>query len=314
MMAAFLARRIGFGVILIFAVSIVVFVIVALTPGDAAQVIVGPHATAQQYEQVRSQLGLDLPLPLQYWNWVSHAVTGNFGTSLVNGQGVLDLLNSRLGVTLSIIVLSTAVAAIIGVAAGAWSAYRGRTVGRVIDVASMLTFSLPSYWLGLLLVFVFAVELRLFPAVGYTDFFTSPSGWALSLVLPVATLAIGGAAGVARQTRDSMLGALNQEFILAHRAEGVPEITIVFRHALRNCAAPILSMVGLFFIGSLSGTVLIEQVFSMPGLGGLAVSSAAQHDIPVIQGIAVYFAVLVVAVNLVLDVIFGWLNPRMRAS
>lgn len=313
-MALLIVRRIGFGIVLIVAVSIVVFVIVGITPGDAASVIAGPHASAAQLAQVRRELGLDLPLPVQYANWFSHAVRGDLGTSLVNSQPVLDLLNSRLAVTLCVILLSTALTAIIGIAAGAWSAYRGGVVGRVIDVISMLTFSLPSYWLGLLLVLVFAVELRLLPAVGYVDFFASPADWARSLVLPVATLAIGGAAGVARQTRDSMLSTLDQEFVLAHRADGVPERTIVFRHALRNCAAPILSMIGLFFVGSLSGTVLVEQVFLMPGLGGLAVSSASQHDIPVIEGISVYFAILVVVVNLVLDLIFGWLNPKARTA
>lgn len=313
-MALLIARRVVFGLVLIVAVSIVVFVIVGLTPGDAAGVIAGPQASAEQLAQVRRQLGLDLPLPVQYWDWFTHAVRGDLGTSLVNGQSVLDLLNSRLGVTLCVILLSTLVASVLGIAAGAWSAYRGGVVGRAIDVVAMLTFSLPSYWLGLLLVVVFAVELKLLPAVGYVDFFASPAGWAASLVLPVATLAIGGAAGVARQTRDSMLSTLDQEFVLAHRADGVPERTIVFRHALRNCAPPILSMIGLFFVGSLSGTVLVEQVFSMPGLGGLAVSSASQHDIPVIEGIAVYFAVLVVAVNLLLDLVFGWLNPKARTS
>lgn len=313
-MALLVARRLAFGLVLVLVVSLVVFVIAGLTPGDAAQVIAGPHATAAQLDQVRRELGLDLPLPLQYWNWLSHAVRGDFGASLVNGQGVLALLNSRLEVTLCVILLSTAVAAALGVAAGAWSAYRGGVVGRIIDVVAMLTFSLPSYWLGLLLVLVFAVELRLLPAVGYVSFLTSPGGWVRSLILPVATLAVGGAAGVARQTRDSMLSTLDQEFVLAHRADGVPERTIVFRHALRNCAPPILSMIGLFFVGSLSGTVLVEQVFSMPGLGGLAVSSAAQHDIPVIEGISVYFAVLVVAVNLLLDLVYGWLNPKARTS
>jgi peptide/nickel transport system permease protein len=313
-MALLIVRRIGFGIVLIVAVSIVVFVIVGLTPGDAASVIAGPHSTAAQVAQVRHELGLDLPLPVQYANWFSHAIRGDLGSSIVNSQPVLDLLNSRLAVTLCIILLSTAFTAILGVAAGAWSAYRGGVVGRAIDVVSMLTFSLPSYWLGLLLVLVFAVELRVLPAVGYVDFTASPANWARSLILPVATLAIGGAAGVARQTRDSMLSTLDQEFVLAHRADGVPERTIVFRHALRNCAAPILSMIGLFFVGSLSGTVLIEQVFLMPGLGGLAVSSAAEHDIPVIEGIAVYFAILVVVVNLVLDLIFGWLNPKARTT
>ena len=243
-MILFIARRLAFGVVLVFAVSIVVFVIVALTPGDATHVILGPNASAQQYAALRQQLGLNLALPVQYWHWLQHAVVGDLGDSLVNQQNVVTLLNSRLPVTLSLILLSTVIAGVVGISAGAWSAYRGGRVAKVIDIISMLTFSIPTYWLGLLLVVAFAVEVRLLPAIGYVGITQSPVEWIRSLILPVATLSLGGAAGVAKQTRDAMLSTLDQEFVLAHRADGVPERTIVFRHALRNCAAPILSMLG----------------------------------------------------------------------
>ncbi|HVU90764.1 MAG TPA: ABC transporter permease [Jatrophihabitans sp.] len=307
-------KRLAFGIPLVFAVSAVTFCLVALAPGDAARVTVGPNATPEQYAAVRAQLGLDQSLPEQYWHWLSHAVRGDLGRSILSGQPVSGLLDQRLGVTLSVILLATALAAVVGIALGALSAQRRGVVGKAIDAGSLLGFAIPNYWLGLLLVAVFAVQWRMFPAVGYVDFAVSPGQWLHSLVLPVVTLAVGGAAGIAKVTRDAMLSTLDQEFVTAYRADGVAERTIVFRHVLRNSAPPILSMIGLFFIGSLGGTVLVEQVFSLPGLGGLAVSSASQHDIPVIQGIAVYFTLLVVAVNLLLDLLYGWLNPKARIA
>lgn len=313
-MPLLILKRLAFGIPLVFVVSVVTFCLVALAPGDAARVIVGPNATPQQYAAVRSELGLNQSLPAQYWHWLSGAVHGGLGRSILNGQPVSGLLNQRLGVTLSVILLATALAAIFGIALGALSAQRRGAVGKAIDAGSVLGFAIPNYWLGLLLVAVFAVQLRLFPAVGYVHLTESPGRWVHSLVLPVVTLAVGGAAGIAKVTRDAMLTTLDRDFVTAYRADGVPDRTIVFRHALRNSAPPILSMIGLFFIGSLGGTVLVEQVFSLPGLGGLAVSSAAQHDIPVIQGIAVYFTVLVVAVNLLLDLLYGWLNPKARIA
>lgn len=313
-MPVMILKRLAFGIPLIFVVSVVTFGLEALAPGDAARVVAGPNATTEQYAAVRQQLGLDRSLPAQYWNWLSHAVHGDLGRSILSGQPVSRLLNQRLAVTLSLILLATLLAAVVGIALGALSAYRRRAIGKAIDVVSLLGLAVPNYWLALLLVAVFAVKVRLFPAVGYVDLATSPAEWARSLVLPVVALAAGGAAGIAKQTRDAMITTLNRDFVVAHRADGVPERSLVFRHALRNSAAPILSMIGLFFVGSLGGTVLIEQVFSLPGLGGLAVSSASQHDLPVLQGIAVYFTVLVVAVNLLLDLLYGWLNPKARSS
>lgn len=307
-------KRLAFGIPLIFVVSVVTFCLEALAPGDAARVVAGPNATPEQYAAVRQQLGLDRSLPAQYGHWLSHAVRGDLGHSILNGQPVSGLLDQRLAVTLSLILLATLLAAVVGIGLGALSAYRRRAIGKAIDVVSLFGLAVPNYWLALLLVAAFAVKLRWFPAVGYVDFGASPSAWAHSLVMPVVALAAGGAAGIAKQTRDAMITTLGSEFVVAHRADGVGERRLVFRHALRNSAAPILSMVGLFFVGSLGGTVLIEQVFSLPGLGGLAVSSASQHDLPVIQGIAVYFTLLVVAVNLLLDVLYGWLNPKARLS
>jgi peptide/nickel transport system permease protein len=307
------ARRAAFAIPLLFFVSVVTFVLIAISPGDAAHILAGPDATASQFAVIRRQLGLDDPITAQYWHWLQHLVLhGSLGSSIVNGLPVTQLIAQRIGVTMSLVLFSTLLAAVAGVALGSISAARGGRVGRVVDVVAVASFAVPNYWLGLLFIAFLSIKLHWFPAVGFVSFGTSPVQWLHSLVLPVLTLSLGGIAGIAKQTRDAMLVTLSKPFIAAHRADKMPERTIIFRHALRNSAAPILAMVGLFFVGSLSGTILIEQVFGLPGMGSLAVSASTEHDIPVIQGVALCFAAMVVIVNLLLDLLFRALNPKVE--
>lgn len=313
-MVKVILKRCAFGAVLLFAVSAVTFVLVALSPGNAAHVLAGPNATPTQYEALRQQLGLNEPITVQYWHWLKGALHGDFGSSIVSGQSVSQMITQRLSVTLSLVLPATLIAALGGILVGTVSAYRGGAFGKLVDVGAVTTFALPNYWLALILVTLFAVRFRMFPSIGYVTVTQSPAGWLHSITLPVLTLALGGIAGIAKQTRDSMLSALSNEFVLGHRADGVPERTIVFRHALRNCAAPVLAMIGLFFAGLLGGTVLVEQVFSLPGLGSLAVTASSEHDVPVIQAIAVCFAVLVVLLNLILDLLYRRLNPKVELS
>jgi peptide/nickel transport system permease protein len=172
----------------------------------------------------------------------------------------------------------------------------------------------PSFWLGLLLVAALAVRVQLFPATGYTPLGTSPGQWLRGLVLPVVTLAFGAVAIVAKQTRDSMLEVLSRDFIRTLRANGVSERSIIFTHALKNASIPVVTVLGLIFVSLLSGTVLVESVFAIPGLGSLTVQATTGHDVPLIQGAVVYFTVIVVMVNLLVDLSYGWLNPKARAS
>lgn len=311
---AVVARRIVFAIPLLFFVSAITFVLVAISPGDAAHILAGPNATPAQFAAIRRQLGLDAPITAQYWHWLVHALHGNLGHSITNGLAVTKLIKQRIGVTLSLVLFATVLAAVLGVTLGSISAARGGVLGRLVDFLSVISFALPNYWLGLVLIALASMRLHWFPTVGYVSIASSPLQWLHSIALPVITLALGGVAGIAKQTRDAMLGTLAAPFIAAHRADRVPERTIVFRHALRNSAAPILAMTGLFFIGTLSGAILVEQVFSLPGLGSLAVSSSTEHDVPVIQGVALTFAALVVAVNLLLDLLYRALNPKVEIS
>jgi peptide/nickel transport system permease protein len=313
-MLRLVARRLALSVPLVFVVSALTFVLLALTPGDPAFAILGPYAPESSYAQLREQLGLNDPIWVRYWEWLSAAVHGDFGTSLFTGQSVMDAIVQRLPVTTSLIIGALVLSTIIGVGLGVLAAVRRGASARAIDVGSLVGMAIPSYWLALVLVAVFAVRWGLLPATGYVALADSPGEWARSLVLPVTVLAISGVAVLAKQTRDAMLDVLSRDFIITLRARGVSERSIILKHGLRNAAIPVVTIVGLLFVGMLSGTVFVETVFAMPGLGGLAVQGTLQHDIPVVQGTAVVFTLIVVAVNLLADLAYGWLNPKARLA
>lgn len=313
-MLGVILRRLAWAIPLLFIVSVLTFVLLALTPGDPASTILGTAATPENIAALREQLGLNEPWYVQYWNWLTAALSGDLGTSLISKTPVIDQLMARLPVTVSLVLVATIVSAVFGIAFGVFSAVRRGRIGRLTDAFSMLGFAIPNYWLGLILVFVFAVQLRLLPATGYTSLLEDPRAWLASLVLPVITLSVGGITMIAKNTRDAMSDAMAREFIDNLRAEGWSEGRIVFRHALRNASIPIVTAVGVFFVGVLGGTVLVENVFALPGLGGLAVTSTLSHDIPVLQGVTLFFCIGVVLVNLVVDIVYGLLNPKARTS
>jgi len=307
-----IARRLVWALPLLLVVSALSFVLVSLVPGDPARAILGPDASQAQYLLLRRQLGLDQPLYLQYYDWLRGVVHGNLGISLFTGEPVTTILNQRLGVSLTLIAAALLVAAVAGVALGTLSAVRGGRLGRAVDAVAMLGLAVPSFWLALLLIAVFAVGVPLFPATGWVPFSTSPAGWLHALVLPVATLAFSALTIIVVQTRDAMLDVLSRDFIQVLRANGFPARSILLRHALRNAAIPVVTVLGIIFIGLLTATVLVETVFALPGLGSQAVEAATQHDLPVIQGEVLYFTVIVVLVNLLTDVAYGLLDPRVR--
>jgi peptide/nickel transport system permease protein len=313
-MTSLIGRRLALSLPLLLIVPTVTFLLAALIPGDIARTILGADATQAQYEQLRQSLGLNEPLITRYLAWLGSALHGNLGTSLFWQQPVTSLLDSRLQVTLSLVVGSTAVAAVAGVVLGVMAALRAGAPGKVVDAIALTGLAVPNFFLGLLLITWFAVTLRLFPATGYVPVSQSPAGWLASIALPVITLAVPGIAVIAKQTRDAMREALDRPFIRTLRAAGVPGRSIIGKHALRNAAIPVVTVTGLIFIGSLSGTVLVEMVFALPGLGGLVVQATTQHDLPLIQGVAVYFTVAVIGVNLLVDLTYSWLDPRVRGS
>lgn len=297
---------------LIIVVTAISFILLALLPGSAAESVLGTHATPDQIAALNKQLGLDQPLIVQYLQWLGHLFQGSLGQSLINGESVASQLNQRLPVTFSLVLSATLVAAVVGIAIGVLTARRRTAASRVIDVLAIIGLALPSFWLAYLLIFAFAIKLDVLPATGYVSLTHSPGGWFVSLVLPVASLAIGMITNLAKQTRDSMLEVLASPYIVGLRANGISEAKIVLKHALRNAAIPVVTVIGLLFVGSLTGAIVAEQIFLLPGLGSTVVSATMQRDIPMIQGTALYLTLIVVLVNVLVDLAYGWLNPKVR--
>lgn len=306
-------RRLALSIPLALVASMISFVLIPFLPGDAARALAGPTASAEQLAAIREELGLNLPLWEQYWNWLTAALRGDLGTSLISRQPVTEILNSRLEPSLSLIIGATLVASVVGVAMGVRAARRG-FLGRVVDSTSLVALAIPDFWLGLVLVVVFAVQLGWLPPTGYVALGTDPGLWLQSLVLPVITLSLPALARIAKQTRDSMGTALDGTFVRTLRAAAIPEWSITYRHALRNAAVPILTVIGLVFVGALSGTVAVESIFAIPGLGSAAVQATSSRDLPLIQGVVVYFTVITIVVNLLVDLAYGYFNPRVRVK
>ena len=312
-MLKLILQRLAVSVPLLVVVTAVTFVLESLVPGNTARAILGMSGTPAEYERLRAQLGLNKPLWYQYGHYLSQLlVHGNLGTSAIYSEPVSTMLAQRLPVTASLVVLTTLFCGIFGILLGALSAIRGGIAGRVVDVLSLGGLALPNFWLALILVTMFAVAIRAFPATGYIGPSVSVARWIWALILPVVALGLGGIAVVAKQTRDSMKDVLQREYIRTLRANGISRTRVLWKHALRNAAIPVVTVIGLVFVGCLSGTVLVEQVFVLPGLGSLAVTATSDHDLRVIEGIALYFTLFVIAANLLLDVAYALLNPRIR--
>jgi peptide/nickel transport system permease protein len=313
-MLTLIVRRLLLAVPLLIVVTGASFVLLALVPGSAADVLLGNNATTASVAALNKRLGLDEPLAVQYWHWLDGVLHGNLGTSVITGQSVLSTLGQRLPVTIFLVVGALIVAFVVGVALGTVSAVRGGRLGRAVDGISVLGFAIPNFWLALLLISVFAVKLHWLPASGYVSFSTSPGQFFRSLALPVIALGAAGATGAAKQTRDSMLDVMSRDYILSLRASGMPNHRIILRHALPNALIPTLTLMGLFAVSLFGGAALIEDIFVLPGLGGLAVSAAGNHDLPIMEGILLYFTILVIVLNLLVDIACGLLDPRIRLA
>jgi peptide/nickel transport system permease protein len=307
-------RRLLMSVPLVFVVTFLTFFLNSLAPGDLASTILGADATREQYEALRTELGLDRPLVMQYLAWLWQAVQGNLGVSFFTQESVVGLLSARMGVSVSIMLGVLLVCLSLGLLLGVASALKGGWVGRAIDAFSLLGLIFPSFWLALVLISVFAVTLRWFPATGYTPFSDSPKDWALSLVLPIISVSMYSITSIAKQTRDAMTDVMGRDFIRALRACGLSERSVIWKHALRNAALPVVTVLGLVMVAAISGTVFVERVFVLPGLGSLAVSAALNKDILLLQGVTLYFTLMTVVINLMVDLSYGWLNPKVRVS
>lgn len=312
-MLGVVARRLLMAVPLMLVISLIVFVLGSLAPGSVAESMLGTGATPEKVAELNRQLGTDRPVLVQYWSWLQQALTGDLGTSIVGGRPVTEVLAARMPVTMSLAVGAMLLIVVLGVSVGMFAAIRGGFVGRMVEVTAVLVRGLPSFWIAMIAALIFGVQLGWVPVSGYVRLGDSPADWALSLVLPVSVLGLIEAALVAIVTRAEMLSAMRSDYVRSLRANGYPWQRIVFKHIAKNAAGPVLTMVSLVFVGLLGGTVLMEQIFGMPGLGSQMVVSTTNHDLPVIQGLALFYTAMVVVVFLLTDIAQGLLNPKVVA-
>lgn len=311
-MLRFIARRAAAGLGLAFAVVTGMFFFLHLTGTDPARGALGLYATEAQVETRRQQLGLDRPVVEQYLDWLGHALRGDLGMSSAQSTPVIDLLVTRLPVTVSLALGAIVVAATVGVLLGLVAAIKPGRIDRLLQVVMVLGFALPNFWVAIILAVVFAVNLGWFPATGYIHIGDSPGGWLLSITLPVIALAIGSIAAIAQQLRNSVIEVYSRDYIRTLRSRGLPARNILLTHVLRNAAPPALTMLSLQFIAAMSGAAIIERVFGLQGIGSVAINASGNSDIQVIMGVLLFTVVLVVIVNLAVDVVYGALNPKVR--
>jgi peptide/nickel transport system permease protein len=309
--AAFVIRRLLLTIPVMVAMSIFVFLMLRLVPGDPVRTMLGFRATPESIATVRQALGLDRPLHEQYFAWLGGVVRGDLGADIVSGAPLTELLAERLPVTLELTVLSLALAVAVGVPLGVIVAAGGRWTRRGSSAGVTLAISIPDFWLGIMLVLLFTGVLRVLPPSGYVSFVDDPVENLRHMALPVLTLAVGEAAYILRTTRGAMLDVLSSPYITFHRAKGLRERTILFRHALRNAALPIVTVVGIQFGVLLGGAIVVESLFALPGVGRLVVTGINQRNYPVVQAGVLVMALLFILVNLATDLLYGWLNPRV---
>ena len=313
-MLRFVVRRLAAGLVLVVVLSSFAYLLLYISAGNIARNILGQSATEETVALKKQELGLDQPLLTRFGDWVSNALQGDLGVSWISGQPVTEALTSRVAVTLSLVIGATLVTAVVSVALGVLAAKRRGWADRLAQVVAVLGFAIPGFLVALGLVLVFAINLGWFEPTGYTQFSESPTGWLSSITLPVIALALGGIAGVSAQIRGSMIDALRLDYVRTLRSRGLSERRVVYKHVLRNAAGPGLSVLGLQFVGLLSGAVIIEVIFAIPGLGQATVLATVQGDIPLVMGVVLVTVVLVVILNLVVDLLQGWLNPKVRLS
>jgi peptide/nickel transport system permease protein len=313
--ATYLIQRLLGLIPVLLIISLVTFLTTALIRGDAASVLLGPTATPERTAEVRKRFGLDQPLPVRYLTWMGQVLRGNLGQSILNKQPVTTLVGNALRVTLEQIVLAmlfaTGIALVVGIVAALW---RGTWVDSLLMGFALVGTSVPTFWFGLLLVYVFAVQLKLFPPSGFVPFTEDPIANLRSMALPSFALGVYLAGPLARFLRSSVIEVLLTQFVTTARAKGLAERQVVRRHALKNALIPTVTFAGLQVGGLISGAIVTEVVFSLPGTGSLALSAILNRDYPVVQGVVLVVACGYVLVNIGVDLLYVVLDPRVRLS
>jgi peptide/nickel transport system permease protein len=312
-MKKYIAKRLWSLIPVMFVVATLVFFLVHLTPGDPASVILGPDAPQEAIAELRARLGLDQPLPVQFVRWFSQVLQGNLGESIFLRRPVTQAIVERLEPTLLLAGLATAFAVIIGIPTGVLAAvYRNTWLDRLFMSISIFGVSMPNFWLALNLIFLFALTLAILPVSGYVPLRDDPLMTLRFMLLPAFSLGFPQSALIARITRGSMLDVLSQDYVKTARAKGLSEQLVIYKHALKNTMITVITVIGIVLAITLSGSVVIETIFGLPGIGRLIINSVLRRDYPVIQGTVLFIAGSYVLVNLLIDLLYVYLDPRIK--
>jgi len=307
-------KRLALAIPLMLVVSFLIFVLMDLAPGDPALRLAGDNATDQQVEQIREVLHLDRPLPERYVRWVVDVGQGDFGKSFSTGEKVTSLIGDKMPVTVFLALLALLLTLVLGPIAGILGAVRpGGLVDNSIIVLASIATAIPSFWLAILLVIPFAIERSWLPAIGYQPISAGIGTWLSHLLLPAVALAATPVAETALQLRAAVAECLQQDYVMAARAKGIPDWHILTRHVLKNAAIPVVTVLGLRVSFLLGGAVAVEQVFALNGLGTLAVTSTLAGDVPVLLGLTLVAAAVVIVTNMLVDFSYGYFNPKVRS-
>jgi len=312
-MLGYLLRRVLAAIPVMGVVALVVFLLLRLTPGDPAAVLAGDNATPEQLERIRTSLGLNEPLYFQFFTWLGKLLHGDLGVSLISNVPVLKMIGQRVEPSISIAVATIIVSVVVAVPLGVVAAWKqGTWIDRFVMGLSVLGFSVPVFLIGYVLIQVFAIDLRWLPVQGFKSIASGLGPFLERLVLPTLALSFIYVALIARMTRASMLDVLGEDYVRTARAKGIGEIAVLFRHALRNAAVPVITVIGTGFALLISGVVVTESVFNIPGIGRLTVDAVLARDYPVIQAMILLTSLIYVTINLLIDVAYTLLDPRIR--
>jgi peptide/nickel transport system permease protein len=310
----FAVRRLAAGAVLLAVISALTYALLFFSGQSIARNILGDMATEEQVALKETELGLDKPIPVRFVIWAGSALTGDLGDSWFSAQKVADAIFSRLPVTLALVFVSIVLVAVIATLMGMAAATRRGWIDRVVQVGAVVGDALPGFVFAIVLVAVFAMQLRLFPAISTITPGSTVDAWVATLALPVIAIVVNSVASSAQQIRSAVITQLERDYVRTLRSRGIGEGEILFKHVLRSAAPAGLTVIGLQFVGLLGGVVIIERVFAVPGIGALAVDATTSGDIPIVMGVVVYTVIVVVAVNLLIDLANGWLNPKVRVA
>ena len=313
-MLGFIARRLLSGVLLLFVITSLAYFLVFFTVDGVAYRLLGDSATAADILAKNHELGLDKPFFTRYLDWLFAALRGDFGTSWFNNEKIVDALANRLPVTVTVVGIAIIISALLAVILGMAAAIKGGWIDRAVQFLAIAGFAVPGFVIAVISVTIFAITLSLLPATGWIPLSEDPAGWLLSLILPTFALVIATVASSAQQIRSAIKNVYERDWVRTLRSRGIAEREILFKHVLRAAAPAGLTVLSLQFVGMLGGSVIIESIFALPGMGQYAVTATGAGDTPVVMGVVVFTVVVVIVVNLIVDLINGWLNPKVRVK